>query len=158
MRNFIFYSSLKSLVIGCQEIQELGDYHHMSMKQFLKEVATIKISGSRRMGHTTAIVQFLIERNTPAVVLLPNHSILRNFQELYAKMASESRWDHLVAPEVLSYQNFEKWATGRNMGFYEALIVDNSSFMSESMKERIYDILSGGFFTDSKPCFVIFVQ
>ena len=63
-------SFLKSLILDSQELRGRTKYAHFQRnRQFLNEFATIKISGPRSSGHTTAMIKASQMFKNPAFII-----------------------------------------------------------------------------------------
>lgn len=146
MKNVI-YDCLKQLIKNSLSIRKkLGkDYiDSISKKAYLKEYCTIKISGSRQSGHTTAIKKLLEKFKNP-IVLVKEERLKKIY---YCENVDKN--DCFLFDSILNQMR------GIDLKDVDVVFIDNASFMSQKAIELLYDCLC---YSSAGCCpIIIFVQ
>jgi len=143
------YISLKYLVEVSGESQKSliksgSKTMGMSVKQWCKEFCTIRLSASRRCGHTTAIIRLVKEKFNKVALLVPSYR-MSNISN--AKGIS----DKIIYLPISKYNDIR----GMNEEI-EAVIVDCASWnLTKNSEEKIYETFYPFIRKDEK--FFIFV-
>ena len=133
------YYSLKGLYFASIEIQNHyfhGDYDHAGGPQSnLREFATLKFSGTRRLGHSTAISRLVNEFDLYAAVIVPNR---RMFDSIIDRNPHFYRGGRFAKCTI---EDIERGFTPRHIPNSETLdlaVVDDSGHYTERQMDDIY--------------------
>jgi len=146
------FKALEYLYLNSKEMQEEEMVRRDRFRDLLsnaKEFSTVKISSSRRAGHTTAIAKFILKhKNENWAVMSLNQNSLKN---LYLKI--ERMGDGFICKKSSAHFKFN----GKNAGTIQfmsihdfdsqlrgleldGIIVDCASFMNQSKIELLYRV------------------
>ena len=126
------YYSLKGLYFACVETQKFLIANNGARSIGVKELATIKFSGVRRLGHSTAIARLVNDFKLHSAVVLPNRRMAESFIRHSSHLYRSARFSKCTVDECL---------VGR-VPFHgiplDLVIVDNTSHYSQEEVSAIY--------------------
>ena len=171
MENHI-YDALKILIELSREAQKNHENQaYLSVKEWAKEYCTIQIMSARGTGHTEAVRRLIFEDSMNIGYISFNPQTCNNFKDIYSRRKQESKSYNCGNLEFCGSfsSNMLNLIRGRNFSNLNAMVFDNSSFLSQKKKDKIYNkvmssllpALYGGGprgWKRVKPFFIIFLQ
>ena len=129
------YYSLKGLYFACKEIQiqsrEYLGLHEVNPGEF----ATIKFSGTRRLGHSTAIARLINEFDMRVALVLPNRRLMDSIITRNPTYFRGSRFIKVTFDDV-KHGNVPRGISG--LDSLDMVIVDNTTYMTDKHRAGIY--------------------
>jgi len=156
---------IENSIYAQREMRDLG----MSEKGFLKEACTIKLTSSRRCGHTTAIAKVIPEYFNKAILLTHRMEMamrLNNCVVEELKREKETLLDRVTMNYVGTKDGREYHFAGySHNGFLsalrghscEAVVVDCASMLSQKKSEELFDVMVPSM-AHNKYKFFIFIE
>jgi hypothetical protein len=154
------YYALKILVDSSTDMQCKMRNHYQNQtiihpKQWLKEYCTIKMCSARQTGHSSSLLQLAKEHYDNVLFLSPNITMSKRLQEKWLPYCCYIIYNHKNFHfESIKSKFYEKYIAFNNL---DAIMIDNSYFMSNSDIENIYNLAQHTLKHD-KNTYVIFVQ
>jgi hypothetical protein len=166
MENGRFYYALKTLVDLSKEAQDAlkEQKERMHTLSWAREICTIKASTARRMGHTTSINRLVLKNKMNVIYLAPREMQVRQFNEQFNTFRKDFRSYNLENStgkiyDSFSFESFEQKTRGKIYENLDAIVVDNSYFLSTKKRDMIYEIGMSLFSQSfSENYFFIFIQ
>ena len=129
------YSSLRDLYLNSIEMQGIAlgsfSYYEKDVLAYLKDICTVRLSCSRRSGHTTAFSLLVKEFNLNGVIVLMNYNQVRMFKESHYKGNDDV---------ILLYEGQllnREYDLGE--GKHDFICLDSASLMRRS-ESRVYEL------------------
>ena len=147
------YDALKILINLSKEAQEKEKSRQadLSFKEWIKEFCTIYAGSSRGAGHTEAVIRLIIEDGMNIGYFCAFVPQLKEFKRNYANRFNELESQIYNQGSLVFCQCFknsiDEAYAGRNFSDLDAIVIDNSFFLSKKQKAVIY----GGSFAGLSP-------
>ena len=143
------YDALSILIdISKNAQQSRGDlWSHLSKGEWLIHCCTIKVSCSRRTGHTDALSRLVKEDGLNLGAIFGNSDMRNMFPDQ----------ENLVFSHTV--HDFEAYLRYKNYDQLDGVVVDTSYLMSEKKKSTLYSIINSmRHISINKPFYIIFLQ
>jgi hypothetical protein len=168
MKNYV-YDALKILIELSRDAQDKHTHQaYVSVKEWAKEYCTIHVGSARQTGHTEAVRRLIFEDGMNIGYLSFSHHIFNDFKNTYNERRQHSKLDDCGNLEFCgSYNNdIPNLIQGRDFSNLDAIVFDNSSFLSQKKKDKIYNEIMASLLPAlygcgqkrEKPLFIIFLQ
>ena len=168
------YNALLLLVESCGTSQGLamqdGRLKNLPETARYKEYCTVRMGTSRQAGHSTAVTNLAVGLFDSVLFLTPNQVMSHYLHKKVIEACSVSNPElsqSAIATGAVSkvetknglylFSQLSTQPSNLLMYKYEAIVVDNASFMKPSQEEKIYRELSSGMNENSLK-FFIFIQ
>jgi hypothetical protein len=140
------YDALKILIKISKNAQEAHPdiKQSMGLTLWLKEFCTVRVSTSRRTGHTTAIRRLIEENDMKLGVIFTSKLHADEFEGNLGFSAT--------------MRNYENFIRGRTFEDLDGIVIDMSFMMSQKKKDNMYRTLAPALIQRKEPFFLIFLQ
>lgn len=171
MENHI-YDALKILIKLSRDAQKNHENQaYLSVKEWAKEYCTIHIGSARRTGHTEAVRRLIFEDGMDIGYISFNYHTYNDFKNIYDKREQEFKSGSCGNLEFCGSfsSNMSNLIMGKDFSNLDAIVFDNSSFLSQKKKDKIYNEMISSLlpalygcgprgWKRVKPFFIIFLQ
>ena len=167
MENHV-YDALKILINLSKEAQEKNkNSYRFTFKGWVKEYCTIHVMSARRTGHTEAARKLILEDDMSIGYFCANNYLASDFRKYCLKgQESQIRSRGKLVFCRCFRGNIDEVYFGKNFFDLDAIVVDNSVFLSKKIKDDIYEnimpTLLPGLYgcgeKKEKPFYFIFLQ
>jgi len=171
MENHI-YDALKILIELSRKAQKRHENQaYFSIKEWAKEYCTIHVGSARQTGHTEAVRRLIFEEGMNVGYMSFSYRLCKNFKDIYSRRKQESKSYNCGNLEFCGSFSSDtlNLLMGRNFSNLDAIVFDNSSFLSQKKKDKIYGAFMSsllpalygcgqGGWKRVKPFFIIFLQ